>query len=111
MQAIRTVTRQELSSLIARPDVVLFEALSEAHWASGHIPGARAMPLDRIAEVAAAFASDKAADVVVYCASETCQNSNIAAAKLASLGYTSVRVYPGGKAGWRASGHELEVSR
>jgi rhodanese-related sulfurtransferase len=111
MQTIRTVTRQELSSLVTRPNVVLFEALSEAHWASGHLPGAHAMPLERIAQVAAEVAPDKQAEVVVYCASEACANSTIAASKLASLGYASVRVFPGGKAEWKASGLPLEVSR
>jgi rhodanese-related sulfurtransferase len=106
MQTIRTITREELSRLNAR----VFEVLSEQHWAAGHIPGAKPMPLDRIAEVARTAAPDKDADVVLYCASETCQNSHIAAEKLATLGYRSVFVYAGGKADWKAAGLALEVA-
>jgi rhodanese-related sulfurtransferase len=50
---------------------------------------------------------DHTADIVVYCASATCQNSDIAARKLQSLGYPNVRVFRGGKAAWRDAGHPL----
>lgn len=106
MQTIRTISRERLSSLAAR----VFEVLPERHWAAGHIPGAKAMPLDRIAEVAQKEAPDKETDVVLYCASETCRNSHIAAEKLVTLGYRSVFVYAGGKADWEAAGLELEVA-
>lgn len=106
MNNIRTVTRNDISA-----DAVLFEALSEAHWASGHLPGAHAMPLDRIAEVAAAKAPDKKKPVVVYCASITCKNSDVAAKTLARLGYRDVAVYAGGKADWKDAGLPLEASR
>lgn len=110
METNRTITRQELSSLVRHPGVLLFEALSEPQWASGHLPGALAMPLERIAEVARTAAPDKSVPIVVYCASETCRNSDIAANKLASLGYASVRVYRGGKADWKSAGLALEVA-
>lgn len=106
MQTIRTITREQLSEIDAR----IFEVLSEQHWAAGHIPGAKAMPLDRIAEVARASAPDKDEAVVVYCASETCRNSHVAAEKLRELGYRSVFVYAGGKADWKAAGLALEVA-
>jgi rhodanese-related sulfurtransferase len=43
---------------------------------------------------------DQAAEIIVYCASDTCQNSHIAAATLAALGYTNVSVYAAGKKDW-----------
>ena len=109
MQTIQTITRQQLSLLTAR-NARVFEVLSEQHWAAGHIPGAKAMPLDRIAQVAITEAPDPFADVVLYCASETCKNSHIAAQKLATLGYRSLFVYAGGKADWKAAGLALEVA-
>lgn len=92
----RTITRQQLSSLLRDPNVILFEALPESHWAAGHLPGAVAMPLERVTEIAARHAPDRSTTIVVYCASSTCQSSHVAAAELASLGYESVSVYPGG---------------
>ena len=41
--------------------------------------------------------------MVVYCASETCQNSHQAAAELTRLGYVDVRVYAGGKLDWQSA--------
>ena len=111
MNSVTNISRHQLLDLVNRRAAIVFEALAESHWASGHIPGAFAMPLDRIAEVAAASAPDKDADVIVYCASVTCRNSDIAAQKLASLGYRSVAVYAGGKADWKDAGLDLEVSR
>ena len=46
-------------------------------------------------------APDKAAEIVVYCASRTCQNSHIAANVLRQLGYANVAVYAGGKEDWK----------
>lgn len=111
MNNVTNISRHQLLDLVNRRATVVFEALSESHWASGHIPGAFAMPLDRIAEVAGTRAPDKDAAVVVYCASVTCKNSDIAAQKLVSLGYRSVAVYAGGKADWKDAGLELEVAR
>lgn len=104
---MNTITLSQVQSL-STSSVLLFEVLSEASYRSGHLPGARVMPLDRIAETAAREAPDKKRAVVVYCASETCQNSHIAAAKLGTLGYTDVRVFAGGKAAWKDAGLALE---
>lgn len=106
MQTIRTITRELVPGLNAR----IFEVLAEQHWAAGHIPGAKAMPLDRVAEVARTFAPDKDARILLYCASESCKNSHLAAEKLVQLGYRSVFVYAGGKADWKAAGLALEVA-
>ncbi len=47
------------------------------------------------------------APIVVYCASDTCQNSHLAAEALSGAGYTNVRVYGEGKAGWQHAGLPL----
>ena len=47
------------------------------------------------------MAPDKSAEIVVYCASKTCQNSHIAARVLAQIGYGNVAVYAGGKEDWK----------
>ena len=104
-----TITRDELSSLLAsaRPPMV-FEALPARYFEDSHLPGARNMPHDAVAELAPALAPDKAAPIVVYCASAACQNSHIAAARLKQLGYTDVRVYAEGKQDWIGAGLPVE---
>jgi rhodanese-related sulfurtransferase len=105
------ITLADLRIRMRTSSLVLFEALPEAHFAAGHLPGAFAMPLDRVEKVASRVAPDKEQPVVVYCASSTCRNSHLAAEKLELLGYRSVRVFCGGKAEWKDAGLALEVEK
>ena len=79
---------------------VLAEALPEKYFRDWHLPGARHLPHDEVARLAATVLPDKSAEIVVYCASRSCQNSHIAAAKLSQMGYANVAVYAGGKQDW-----------
>ena len=104
-----TITREQLSSLIASGNApLLFEALPSKYFDEWHLPGARNLPHDAVAALAPRLAPDKAAPIVVYCASATCQNSHIAAGRLKQLGYTDVRVYGGGKKEWSEAGLPVE---
>lgn len=86
----------------------LVEALPERYFADTHLPGAVNIPHDAVDALAAALLPDLSAPVIVYCASATCRNSDIAAARLERLGYTSVRVYSGGKQDWADAGLPVE---
>ena len=88
---------------------VVAEILGPQYFARGHLPGALNLPLEGLAERAAQLLPDKRASLVVYCASSTCQNSDIAQRKLRSLGYQDVRVFKGGKAAWQEAGLTLEA--
>jgi len=83
---------------------VLAEALPEKYYRDWHLPGARHLPHDRVRELAPGLFPQQAAEIVVYCASKTCQNSHIAARALEQLGYTNVAVYAGGKQEWQEAG-------
>ncbi len=97
----KTVTRHELQArLAANPDLVLLEALPEKYYNDWHLPGAKHFPHDQARRLAPAVVPDKSAEIVVYCASKTCQNSHIAANVLRQLGYGNVAVYAGGKEDW-----------
>lgn len=106
--ATRELTVAELAARLqaAQPPVVA-EILGPQHFASGHLPGALNLPLEGFSEAAQRALPNKSADIVVYCASSTCQNSDIAARKLGSLGYVNVRIFKGGKAAWREAGLPL----
>ena len=81
---------------------VLVEALPEKYFRDWHLPH------DEVARLAPTVLPDKAAEIVVYCASRTCQNSHVAAAKLAQQGYENVAVYAGGKQDWSEAGLPVE---
>lgn len=103
-----TELAQRLSS--SRPPVVA-EILGPEYFAKGHLPGAINLPLSGFAEQAQRALPDKSAEIVVYCASETCANSDAAQRMLEQLGYKNVRLYRAGKAGWVQAGHALTASR
>jgi rhodanese-related sulfurtransferase len=87
---------------------VLAEALPEKYFHDWHLPGARHLPHDEVDRLAAAVLPDKSAEIVVYCASRSCQNSHVAAAKLSQMGYANVAVYGGGKQDWSEAGLPVE---
>jgi rhodanese-related sulfurtransferase len=51
---------------------------------------------------------DRNAEVVVYCASSTCDSSVIVGERLIELGYRDVSHYVGGKRDWVEAGLPLE---
>lgn len=106
---LKTIARNELNRRIQSGNPpLLLEALPERYYADRHLPGARLFPHDQVEELAPAVAPDKSAEIVVYCASRTCQNSHIAAQRLMRLGYTDVTVYQGGKLDWEEGGCAFE---
>ncbi len=87
---------------------MLVEALPEKYFQEGHLPGAININYDEVQAKAAQLPLDKESDIVVYCASATCTNSDKAAAQLTVLGYRNVSVFKGGKADWVEGGLSLE---
>ena len=107
----KQINREELRVRIAaNPDLILLEALPEKYYTGGHLPGALNMPHDRVRELAGGLIPDTNSEIVVYCASRTCQNSHIAANALEQIGYGNVAVYGGGKQDWAEAGLALEIS-
>ena len=106
---IKQIDRDTLARKLAgaaRP--VLVEALPEKYFNDWHLPGALHLPHDEVASLAPTVLPEKAAEIVVYCASRSCQNSHVAAAKLAQMGYENVAVYAGGKQEWSEAGMPIE---
>jgi rhodanese-related sulfurtransferase len=104
-----TIDRETLRlALDSSRKPVLVEALPAAYYDQGHLPGAVNIPHDAVNALAARLLPDKTVDIVVYCASATCRNSEYAAQRLTALGYAHVRTFVGGKADWTAAGLPLE---
>ena len=104
-----TITRDALKArLDAAEPVVLVEALPEKYYRHTHLPGAINIPHDGIDTLAPAMLPDKDAPIVVYCANLPCRNSEIAARRLAELGYRHVAEYREGKAHWIEAGLPVE---
>lgn len=88
-------------------EFVLVDVLGEQHFQDEHIPGAVNIPLNQIgSEALKRFEKDE--EIVVYCASKSCQASPKAAEKLEKLGFENVKDYEAGLKGWKQTGHEAE---
>lgn len=103
------ITLDELRERInSNPGLVLVEALPEPYYRHSHLPGAINIPHDEVDSLSPEMLPDKAAEIVVYCASGPCRNSGVAAERLSRLGYTNVSDYHEGKAEWMESGLPVE---
>lgn len=106
---LKIIDRTELQTRLgATPRPILLEALPRKYFEGGHLPGARHLPHDEVRTLAPALLPDRHAEIVVYCASATCQNSHIAARVLQQIGYTNVSVYAAGKQDWSEAGLPVE---
>ncbi|MBA2447836.1 MAG: rhodanese-like domain-containing protein [Chloroflexi bacterium] len=106
---VTKITRDALEAKLERgEDIVLVEALPPMYYEDAHLPGAINIPHDRVDELAPSLLPNKSAQIVVYCANAPCQNSGIAARRLASLGYTDVLDYDDGKQDWIEAGLPVE---
>src|SRR5690554_4758212 len=105
----REMSRADLAeALLSKTPPVLFEALDQKYYDHGHLPTARMLPPAAVDAVVDATIANKADPIVIYCASDTCQNSHQAAAHLSARGFRNVAVYPGGKQDWVDAGLRLE---
>ncbi|MEO6712074.1 MAG: rhodanese-like domain-containing protein [Mycobacteriales bacterium] len=107
---MQRITRDELQAALDRGSLTLIEALSEMHYAAGHLPGARHVPDALTVDLAASVAPDKAQTVVVYCSGPSCGRSRVTGAAFERLGYRDVRVYEGGKSDWLSAGLPLTAA-
>jgi len=99
------INRAELQQrLEAGVPTIVLEALPEKYYVDGHLPGALQLNHENVLQDAQRLAPDKNATIVVYCASDTCKNSDITATRLEAMGYEDVRVYVAGKKDWLEAG-------
>jgi rhodanese-related sulfurtransferase len=103
------VDRDRLWQKIERgEEFVLVDALPPMSYAHSHLPGAINLPPEWVDERAHRRIPDPSTDVVIYCASSTCDSSVIVATRLIELGYRNVHHYVGGKRDWVEAGLPLE---
>jgi rhodanese-related sulfurtransferase len=103
------VDRATLERMLFDPDVTVVDALPREAYLAAHIPGTYSLPLAEIPARALVELPDRARTIVVYCASITCPADRKAARLLTALGYTDVRAYTPGLAGWIEAGGAVET--
>lgn len=106
---IQLISRGDLKNKLDRgDDFTLVEVLGEEQFEDFHLPGAINIPGNQLREKAPERIPDKDREIVVYCASPSCEASPRAAKLLMHMGYTNVKDYAGGKEHWREGGLPVE---
>ncbi|MDE2144701.1 MAG: rhodanese-like domain-containing protein [Patescibacteria group bacterium] len=88
----------------------LVDVLEKESFDAEHIPESLSLPYDLyfIDSFSKKITPDKNAEVIVYCASESCKTSELAADVLEKAGYMNVLRYSGGLAGWQNAGQVMD---
>jgi len=106
---MKTITTKELKEKIDSGEgFKLVDVLSKESFDSRHVPNSINIPGSEIDERAPKELPDKDEEIIVYCASSTCQASPNAAKKLEELGYKNVIDFEDGLAGWQDAGFNFE---
>ncbi len=105
----REIDRRELLERLEAGDVTLLDAQGPGWFEKEHLPGAiRGRLDDPEATIAELGGTDR--QIVVYCSSDTCQGSALAAELLEGHGFTKVLRYTAGKADWIGAGLPVETA-
>ena len=105
--AFPSISTEDLKQAIAAKKVVLLDVNGTESWQDGHIPGA--LDFDKVeGKLAKVLPADKNALVVAYCGNERCSAYKAGATAAKKLGYTNVKHYSKGIAGWKKSGEKTD---
>jgi rhodanese-related sulfurtransferase len=101
------ITHKDLNAAIAAKTVVVIDVNGSDSYKDGHIPTAIDFEAKE-KELVKSLPADKSALIVAYCGSPECPAWKSAATAVAALGYTNVKHYTGGLAGWKEAGGKLQ---
>lgn len=110
--ALEQVTRDELARRMQTGEVVIIDVRPAAEYRSGHIAGARSVPVDDLAGHLAALLTDvpDGADIVAYCRGPYCAYADDAVRALQTKGRFARRLEDGFPE-WQRSGLPVERVR
>ena len=96
-----SVTPTEAVMLMNREKAVVVDVCEAAEYAGGHITGAKSVPLAQLEQQLPGVAKNKAAPVILVCASGMRSGRAVAVAR--KLGYEKPYSLAGGMGAWRSA--------
>lgn len=106
---VADISHDDLKAAIASGKVVLIDVNGTDTYKSGHIPGAIDFEANKD-KLATLLPADKSTLIVAYCGNERCGAYKQGAKAAEQLGYTNVKHYSKGIAGWKKAGEPTEKS-
>lgn len=104
---VADISHDDLKAAIAAGKVTLIDVNGTETYNEGHIPGAIDFEASKD-KLASQLPADKSALVVAYCGNEKCGAYKQGAKAAEKLGYTNVKHYSKGIAGWKKAGEKTE---
>mgnify|MGYP003383414988 CR=1 FL=1 len=101
--AFPNISTDDLKAAIAAKQVVLLDVNGSESYTEAHIPGAVNYEAAE-KDLAKVLPADKSALVVAYCGNDRCTAYKAGAQAAKKLGYTNVKYYSKGIAGWKKAG-------
>lgn len=101
------ISTQALRQVVASRRAMLLDISGPADFKSGHIPGAIDFPVTKH-DLAAYLPPNPDKLIVIYCHHEACPDYTAAVAAATDLGYTNVKLYEPGLAGWKRAGGQVQ---
>lgn len=105
------ISTLELKSYVDSGTAILLDARSVKYDDGFRIPGAKSLNSSSTAEEIASVIPSKDALIITYCSNLQCPASQRLADHLKKLGYSNVKEYPEGIAGWREAGGQVEKAK
>jgi rhodanese-related sulfurtransferase len=103
--SLEAVCAMELLAKMREEGVVVLDVRPEEEYRSGHIPGARSVPVERLEAYLEEIPQER--EIVAYCRGPYCVFSDEAVVLLRSRGYRARRLQEG-LPDWRAAGLPIE---
>lgn len=103
---LRAITTAELATrLEENDDVLVLDVRPEREYRTGHIPGARSIPIETLEDHLGELSGDE--EIVAYCRGPYCVFSDEAVRRLRARGF-DVKRLEGGLPDWAAEGHPVD---
>jgi rhodanese-related sulfurtransferase len=105
---VSTIDLGQFRQIVHDKSELILDARDALYYQQGHVPGALSLSRDNFGRdylrLRSMLEKDKNRPIVVYCSGGACHDSKMVAQALLSLGFTNVRIFPGGWEQWSAAG-------
>lgn len=104
---------EEFSAFVDAGTGLVLDARPEIFHRLGHVPGAISLPREDFETaytgLRARLENDKGQPLVLYCASASCEDSELLKRSLRALGFNNIAIFKGGWSEWTAAGKPEET--
>ena len=109
-EGIPLATTAQVLAFLQSGTHVILDARPARDYEAGHIPTARSVPYESVADALAVVQQymTPAGPIVTYCSGKKCDESFLLTQYLRLQGFTNVTLFAGGFETWNAEGHPVE---